>query len=59
VLQRVIHDTQLAGTPRVSAVAAPAAHVIGPHKKIDWHDYTLIARDEQRTGNNKHCSVVK
>jgi len=38
-------------THAAAAAAAAAVDDDDPNRKIDWHDYAQIARDEQRTGS--------
>jgi len=55
VCQRAaVRRAEMNRTPRVkrlnNSVLPAAGDDVDSHKKIDWHDYTQIARDEQRTG---------
>ena len=53
-VQRAARRSLMNRTPRVKTYThiddAAAADVIDADKKIDWHDYTQLARDQQRTG---------
>jgi len=47
-------DLALRVTPLQPAAAAGNDDDDDDRQKIDWHDYTQIARDEQRTGMSHH-----
>ena len=57
VERRSHHAAVLSTTPPVQSHAAAAVNDDDAHKKIDWHDYTQIAHDEQRTGTHTPLSI--
>ena len=57
VERRSHHAAVLSTTLPVQSHAAAAVNDDDAHKKIDWHDYTQIAHDEQRTGTHTPLSI--